>query len=109
MKIKICLSLLFISLKSFSQIQNSKTEQDSIQKEVLNEIVITASRRSENLMRSPISIEQLKSAEAKNMGAPSIYEALENIKGVQIITPSLGFKVINTRGFANTTNVRFDQ
>ena len=109
MKIKICLSLLFISLKSFSQIQNSKTEQDSIQKEVLNEIVITASRRSENLMRSPISIEQLKSAEAKNMGAPSIYEALENIKGVQIITPSLGFKVINTRGFANTTNVRFAQ
>lgn len=60
-------------------------------------------------MQSPISIEQLKSAEAKNMGAPSIFEALENVKGVQIITPSLGFKVINTRGFANTTNVRFAQ
>ena len=26
-----------------------------------------------------------------------------------MITPSLGFKVINTRGFANTTNVRFAQ
>jgi iron complex outermembrane receptor protein len=60
-------------------------------------------------MRSPISIEQLKSAEAKKMGSPSIYEALENVKGVQIITPSLGFKVINTRGFANSTNVRFAQ
>jgi len=71
--------------------------------------VITASRRSENIMRSPISIEQLKSAEAKKMGSPSIYEALENVKGVQINTPSLGFKVINTRGFANSTNVRFAQ
>lgn len=75
----------------------------------MNEIVITASRRSEKIMRSPISIEQLKSAEAKIMGSPSIYEALEYVKGVQIITPSLGFKVINTRGFANSTNVRFAQ
>ena len=109
MRIKIYFFLLFISFKCFSQTENSRINQDSIKKEVLNEIVITASRRSENLMHSPISIEQLKSAEAKIMGSPSIYEALENVKGVQIITPSLGFKVINTRGFANTTNVRFAQ
>ncbi|MFD1601204.1 TonB-dependent receptor [Flavobacterium artemisiae] len=105
---KLYLLILFLSLKSFSQNENKKP-QDSIKKEELNEIVITASRRSENLMRSPITIEQLKSAEAKKMGSPSIYEALENVKGVQIITPSLGFKVINTRGFANSTNVRFAQ
>ena len=109
MKIKTYLLLLFISFKCFSQTENSKIKQDSIKKEILNEVVITASRRSENLMLSPISIEQLKSAEAKNMGSPSIYEALENVKSVQIITPSLGFKVINTRGFANSTNVRFAQ
>ncbi len=106
---KLYLIFLFISLKSFSQTEKSKTTQDSIKKEELNEVVITASRRSENLMHSPISIEQLKSAEAKKMGSPTIYEALENVKGVQIITPSLGFKVINTRGFANSTNVRFAQ
>ncbi|MDR6763012.1 iron complex outermembrane receptor protein [Flavobacterium sp. 2755] len=106
---KLYLFFLIISLKSFSQTENSKAKQDSIKKEELNEVVITASRRPENLMRSPISIEQLKSAEAKNMGSASIYEALENVKGVQIITPSLGFKVINTRGFANSTNVRFAQ
>jgi outer membrane receptor protein involved in Fe transport len=106
---KLYLIFLFISLKSFSQTEKSKTVQDSIKKEDLNEVIITASRRSENIMHSPISIEQLKSAEAKKMGSPSIYEALENVKGVQIITPSLGFKVINTRGFANSTNVRFAQ
>jgi iron complex outermembrane receptor protein len=106
---KLYLIFLFISLKSFSQTEKSKTTQDSIKKEELIEVVITASRRSENLMHSPISIEQLKSAEAKKMGSPTIYEALENVKGVQVITPSLGFKVINTRGFANSTNVRFAQ
>ena len=26
-----------------------------------------------------------------------------------MITPSLGFRILNTRGFANTTNVRFVQ
>ncbi|UOQ71354.1 hypothetical protein [Hymenobacter cellulosilyticus] len=31
------------------------------------------------------------------------------MKGVQVLTPSLGFKVLNARGFANTTNVRFVQ
>ena len=41
--------------------------------------------------------------------APSFFDALENIKGVQMLVPSLGFKVINTRGFGNTTNVRFVQ
>ena len=109
MKLKIYLFLFFVSLKSFSQTGKPKTVQDTIKKEDLNEVVISASRRSENIMRSPISIEQLKSAEAKKMGSPTIYEALENVKGVQIITPSLGFKVINTRGFANSTNVRFAQ
>ena len=104
---KLYLLFLLISLKGFSQTENKKT-QDTI-KEELNEIVITASRRSEKLMHSPTTIEQLKSAEAKKMGSPSIYEALENVKGVQIITPSLGFKVLNTRGFANSTNVRFAQ
>jgi hypothetical protein len=38
---------------------------------------------------------------------PSFFDAIENIKGVQMITPSLGFKVINAGGFTNTTNVRF--
>jgi iron complex outermembrane receptor protein len=31
------------------------------------------------------------------------------MKGIQVITPSLGFRVINARGFAHTTNVRFVQ
>ena len=111
MKPKLYLILVLLSLKSFAQSQkeNSKTSQDSIKKEMLKEVVITASRTQETFLRSPISIEQLKSADAKNMGSPSCFDALENLKGVQIITPSLGFKVINTRGFANTTNVRFAQ
>ncbi|MDH4471253.1 MAG: TonB-dependent receptor [Fluviicola sp.] len=56
-----------------------------------------------------MSIVQLQANDAKNMGSLSCFDAIENTKGVQVITPSLGFRVINTRGFSNTTNVRFTQ
>ncbi len=82
---------------------------DTTKLETLTELVVSASRTSENILRSPISIEQLKAKDARLMGAPSFFDALEYLKGVQVITPSMGFKVINTRGFANTTNVRFAQ
>ncbi|RYE10311.1 MAG: TonB-dependent receptor, partial [Sphingobacteriaceae bacterium] len=60
-------------------------------------------------MRSPVSIERVDTSTFKLSGAKSFFDALENVKGVQMITPSLGFRIINTRGFANTTNVRFTQ
>ena len=40
---------------------------------------------------------------------PYKYDALENVKGVQMITSSLTFKVPNTRGFNIPNNFRFMQ
>ncbi len=82
---------------------------DTTTASLLDEVVVTASRISEKILQSPVSIEKANSKYFKNSPAPSFFDALENVKGVQMITPSLGFKVINTRGFANTTNVRFAQ
>lgn len=81
--------------------------QDSLHR--LSEVVISASRTEESILRSPVSIERMDTAAFKLSGSPSFFDALENVKGVQMITPSLGFRIINTRGFANTTNVRFTQ
>jgi iron complex outermembrane receptor protein len=105
---------LFLFQSNFSSAQvRPKTKADSdtsaIKKKQLDEVVITASRISESLLRSPVSIEKVNSAAFKLSAAPSFFDALENVKGVQLITPSMGFRIINTRGFANTTNVRFTQ
>lgn len=81
----------------------------TIKNKQLTEVVVSASRISETLLRSPVSIEKLRNNAIKLSAAPSFFDALENVKGVQLITPSLGFRIINTRGFANTTNVRFTQ
>jgi len=76
---------------------------------ILSEITVTASRIRESILRSPVSIQKVGSAYFRSSPALSFYDALENVQGVQVITPSMGFKVLNARGFANTTNVRFAQ
>lgn len=73
------------------------------------EVVVTASRLEEAILKSPVAIEKLNLRVLKETPAPSFYEALENVKGVQMTTSSLTFKVPNTRGFNSPNNVRFMQ
>lgn len=99
-------SLQFLIQNAFSQhVKNV----DSAKVRVLDEVVITATRREENLLRSPVSIEKMDAQTIQQSAQPSFFDAIQNLKGLQVITPSMGFKVINARGFANTTNVRFVQ
>ncbi|MDO6430373.1 TonB-dependent receptor [Flavitalea sp. BT771] len=76
---------------------------------ILTEVTVSASRLKESMLRSPVSIQKVGERYFRSSPAPSFFDALENVQGVQVITPSLGFKVLNARGFANTTNVRFAQ
>ena len=75
----------------------------------LREVVVSASRVEESFLQSPVTVEKLNPRALRLTPAPSFFDAIEHLKGVQVITPSLGFKVINARGFTNTTNVRFAQ
>src|SRR6185436_16464690 len=74
-----------------------------------NEVVVTASRVAESILKSPVAIEKLDVRTIKETPAPSFYDALENVKGVQMTTSSLTFKVPNTRGFNIPNNFRFMQ
>ncbi|WP_298882995.1 TonB-dependent receptor [uncultured Polaribacter sp.] len=75
----------------------------------LDEIVVSASRTPERIMESPVTVERMDSRAIKNTSAPSFYDGLENLKGVDINTNSLTFKSVNTRGFATFSNTRFMQ
>lgn len=72
-------------------------------------VVVTASRVAENILKSPVAIEKLDIRAIKETPAPGFYDALENVKGVQMITSSLTFKIPNTRGFNIPNNFRFMQ
>ncbi len=73
------------------------------------EVVVTASRIEESVMRSPVAIEKLDLKAIKETPAPSFFDALENVKGVQLTTSSITFKIPNTRGFNIPNNFRFVQ
>ena len=73
------------------------------------EVVVTASRVPESILKSPVAIEKLDIRAIRESPAPTFYDALENVKGVQMTTSSLTFKVPNTRGFNIPNNFRFMQ
>jgi outer membrane receptor protein involved in Fe transport len=73
------------------------------------EVVISASRVEESIMRSPVTIEKVDLLAIQQTPAPDFYDALANVKGVQYTSSSLNFPQVNTRGFATIANVRFVQ
>lgn len=76
---------------------------------LLNEVVVSASRVEERILQSPISIEKIDIKAIKDNPAPTFYDALDNVKGVQLLTSSLTLKVPNSRGFNVPNNFRFMQ
>lgn len=94
------------------EIKNSNSKiaiQLTSQTFLANEVVVTASRVSEKILKSPVSIEKLDIRALKETPAASFYDALGNVKGVQLTTSSITFKVPNTRGFNIPNNFRFLQ
>ncbi|WP_336516449.1 TonB-dependent receptor [Pollutibacter soli] len=111
MVIKISLWILLVfcfpSMTFSAHSQEKPGIKDSVVE--LSQIVVSASRSGEKLLQAPVSIEKLSPRDIRQTAQPSFFDAIENLKGIHMITPSLGFKVINARGFSNTTNVRFVQ
>lgn len=73
------------------------------------EVVVSASRTPERILESPVSVERLSAQQIKDVAAPSFYDALANLKGVEVSTQSFTFKSITTRGFNSNGNSRFNQ
>lgn len=76
---------------------------------ILDEIVISASRTPERIFESPVTVERMDIKTIQSAASPTFYDALENLKGIDLNTNSLTFKSVNTRGFATFANNRFMQ
>jgi len=73
------------------------------------EVVISATKVATRILESPVSIERVNAIAIRNAPAPSYYDVIGNLKGVDVVTSSLTFKTPTTRGFAGSGNVRFTQ
>ena len=74
-----------------------------------NEVVVSASRIAESVMKAPVSVEKMDQLAVQNTPAANFYEGLASYKSVDMTTVGLGFKAINTRGFNSQFNTRFVQ
>ena len=73
------------------------------------EVVVSASRVAERILESPVSIERMGAGMVRQAAAPSFYQGLANFKGVDLVTSSLTFNTLSTRGFNGSGNLRFNQ
>lgn len=71
-----------------------------------DEIVIVESRITEKTKEDPRTVESLDPIAIKQTTAANFYDGLGTLKGVDQTSASLGFTVINTRGFNSTSPVR---
>lgn len=73
---------------------------------LLKTVEVLGDRITEKQKESPLTIEALDVLAIKETPAANFYEGLGQLKGVDIIAASLGFRIINTRGFNSTSPVR---
>ncbi len=73
------------------------------------EVVVAATRAPQRILESPVTVERMSSAVIRNIAAPSVYEAITNLKGVDVHTASLTFRTVTTRGFVSSGNTRLNQ
>ncbi|TDG36670.1 TonB-dependent receptor [Pedobacter changchengzhani] len=112
-KLPFTLVASYVGYGSVEQTITEKSANISLELETAimlgGDVVVSASRTPERILESPVSIERLSASSIKELPAPSFYDALNNMKGVESSNQSLTFKSINARGFNTNGNTRFNQ
>ncbi|MFT4754519.1 MAG: iron complex outermembrane receptor protein [Salibacteraceae bacterium] len=73
---------------------------------VLQALEVVDSRISDKQKESALTVESMDITAIKESASGDFYQSLGNMKGVDMTSASIGFKVINTRGFNSTSPVR---
>jgi len=96
-------STLVLNINKPKEVLNINLKLDDT---VLEEIDLVEQRLSDQQKKSALTVEAMDALAIKETPAVSFYEGLGNLKGVDLTSASIGFKIINTRGFNSTSPVR---
>lgn len=92
-----------VDIKSDNSSINVSLKEQSVMGQ---EVVVSASRVEESVMKSSVSVEKMDLRAIRESASPSFYDALANMKGIDMTTQGLLFKSVNMRGFGSTGNPR---
>lgn len=94
--------------KIVSYNESNKNIKISIEEEAVEIAVVEVKgqRISDKQKSSPLTVESMDLLAIKETPAANFYDGLGSLKDVDLTAASLGFKVVNTRGFNSTSPVR---
>lgn len=95
--------LLELEVKDAAQKIDVRLATSSI---IMDEAIVVGQRIDDKLKAAPLTVENMDAIAIKQTAAVNFYNGLGNLKGVDLTTASLGFTVINMRGFNSTSPVR---
>ncbi len=108
-KLPTILSISYLGYKSLEievNSQNPKAIKLFADSKNLKEVKVVDSRITQKQKEAALTVESLDMIAIKETPSANFYDGLGALKGVDITAASLGFKVINTRGFNSTSPVR---
>lgn len=103
----ITVSYIGYETQTIEKLDDSRIEIRMLESSIVIEgVEVKASRISDKQKKSPLTIESLDLIAIKETPSADFYDGLGSLKGVDLTAASLGFKVINMRGFNSTSPVR---
>ncbi len=96
-------AMLTVEVKSAADEVRAVLQPDAV---LMEEAEVVGSRIDERQKQGPLTVESMDVLAIKEAPSGNFYEGLGNLKGVDLTSASLGFKIINTRGFNSTSPVR---
>ncbi|MDQ3141456.1 MAG: TonB-dependent receptor [Bacteroidota bacterium] len=94
---------IVVSYPEFNKLMDFFMDEEPIQ---IDLVEVTGQRISDKQKSSPLTVESMDLISIKETPSANFYDGLAALKDVDLTSASLGFKVINTRGFNSTSPVR---
>lgn len=76
---------------------------------LINEVVVSASRVEENILRAPVTVDKVNTLGIARMSQPDLITGLARQKGVDVTTSGMFMASLSTRGFSGATSERLVQ
>lgn len=76
---------------------------------LVNEVVVSASRREERALRAPVTVDKLSAAAVARLTQSDLIQGLARQKGVDVTTSGMFMSSMSTRGFGGATSERLVQ
>lgn len=103
----------YLGYQDFEVAVNKDNTNITVEMETVNmmgqEVVVSGSRISETILESSATITKMNAKEVQEIASGDFYAGLSTLQGVDVTTSSLGFQVVNMRGFNTTAPVRVVQ